>query len=208
MRKVRSSRSHRDRQRSIGEAQGLVRRVGVHRRISVKRPTAYTFRRLSRSPALVLTVVLSIGLGIAANATIFSLISRFILRPAPVGDPAMLLTVGMTRDGERCCNHFSWPSPTDVRDQAKTLSGVAAYYELVPASISGFGEPERVLGTSRYRKLLRCCSATHGARPWIRIRTRRIFRSSCSGITCGSAALPPIHRFWARLFGFRAAPSP
>src|SRR5260221_280502 len=45
---------------------------------------SYTFRRLSRSPGLVLTVVLSIGLGIAANATIFSIVSRFALRPAPV----------------------------------------------------------------------------------------------------------------------------
>jgi predicted permease len=107
---------------------------------------AYTFRRLFRSPALVLTVILSIGLGIAANATIFSLISRFVLRPAPVGDPSTLLTLAVTHDGEQCCNHFPWPAYIDVRDQAKTLSGVAAYYELVPASISGFGEPERVWG--------------------------------------------------------------
>ena len=107
---------------------------------------AYTFRRLSRSPTLVLTVVISIGLGIAANATIFSLISRFILRPAPVGDPATLLQLSTTHDGDRCCNHFSWPVYTDVRDQAKSFSGVAAYYELIPASISGFGEPERVWG--------------------------------------------------------------
>jgi len=109
---------------------------------------AYTFRRLSRSPTLVLTVVISIGLGIAANATIFSLVSRFILRPAPVGDPAMLLSLSITHDGERCCNHFSWPVYADVRDQAKSFSGVAAYYDLVPASISGFGEPERVWGQS------------------------------------------------------------
>jgi predicted permease len=37
---------------------------------------------------------------------------------------------------------------TDVRDQAHSFSGVAAYYELLPASIGGTGEPERVWGQS------------------------------------------------------------
>jgi predicted permease len=97
--------------------------------------------------------VISIGLGIAANSTIFSIVSRFVLRPAPVGNPSTLMSLHLTHDGEQCCNHFPWPIYTDVRDQAKSFSGVAAYYELVPASISGKGEPERVWGqatTSNY----------------------------------------------------------
>ena len=44
----------------------------------------YTLRRLLASPGFVLAVVLSIGIGIAANATIFSIVSRFVLSPAPV----------------------------------------------------------------------------------------------------------------------------
>ncbi len=114
---------------------------------------AYTFRRLSKSPGFVLAVVVSIGLGIAANATIFSMVSRFVLRPAPVGNPSTLMSLHVTHDGEPCCNNFSWPLYTDVGDQAKSFSGVAAYYELVPASIGGKGEPERVWGqaaTSNY----------------------------------------------------------
>ena len=107
---------------------------------------AYAFRRLSKSPGIVLAVMVSIGLGIAANATIFSMVSRFVLRPAPVGDPPTLMSLHLTHDGEQCCNHFPWPIYTDVRDQAKSFSGVAAYYELVPASIGGKGEPERVWG--------------------------------------------------------------
>ena len=107
---------------------------------------AYTFRRLSRSNGFALAVIVSIGLGIAANATIFSMISRFILRPAPVGDPASLLNLHTLHDGDQCCNNFPEPVFKDVRDQAKAFSGVAAYNELVPASISGSGEPERVWG--------------------------------------------------------------
>jgi hypothetical protein len=104
---------------------------------------AYTLRRLTKSPSLVLAVIVSIGLGIAANATVFSIVSRFVLRPAPVGDPSALMSLHTTHDGEQCCNPFSWPLYTDIRDQTKSFSGVAAYYELVPASISGNGEPER-----------------------------------------------------------------
>jgi predicted permease len=106
----------------------------------------YTLRRLSRAPGFVIAVVISIGLGIAANSTIFSMVSRFVLRPAPVGDPSSLLTIHTTHDGEQCCNNFSHPIFRDVRERARSFSGVAAYYELLPASISGFGDPERVWG--------------------------------------------------------------
>ncbi len=108
----------------------------------------YSLRRLSRSPGLVFAVVLSIGLGIAANSTIFSMVSRFVLRPPPVGDPGTLMALHTTYEGGRCCNSFPWPVYTDLRDQAHSFSGVAAYYELLPASIGGKGEPERVWGQS------------------------------------------------------------
>ena len=108
----------------------------------------YSLRRLSRSPGLVSAVILSIGLGIAANSTIFSIVSRFVLRPAPVGDSGTLMALHTTHDGDQCCNNFPWPVYTDVRDQAHSFSGVAAYYELLPASIGGAGEPERVWGQS------------------------------------------------------------
>lgn len=112
----------------------------------------YILRRLSKSPGFVLAVVVSIGLGIAANATIFSMVSRFVLRPAPVGDPGTLMAVRTTERSE-CCNSFSGPLFTDVREQAKSFSGVAGYFDLLPASMGGHGEPERVWGqavTSNY----------------------------------------------------------
>lgn len=120
---------------------------------SILQPLSHSLRRLSKSPGFVLSVVLSIGLGIAANATIFSVVSRFVLSLAPVGDPSTLLALHTTHDGDQCCNNFSHPTYNDVRDNAKSFSGVAAYYELVPASIGGNGEPERVWGqatTSNY----------------------------------------------------------
>ena len=107
---------------------------------------SYSIRRLSKTPSFVLAVVLAIALGIAANSTIFSMVSRFVLRPAPVGNPDTLMSLHTTHDGDQCCNNFSWPLYNDVREQSHSFSGVAAYYELLPASIGGKGEPERIWG--------------------------------------------------------------
>ncbi len=111
----------------------------------LRQDLSYTFRRLSKTPGLVLAVVFSIGLGIAANSTIFSMVSRFVLTPPPVGDPGTLLSL-KTTDKNECCSNFPWPVYTDLRDQAKSFSGLAAYDELLPASIGGKGEPERLWG--------------------------------------------------------------
>ena len=105
------------------------------------RELIYSLRRLAKRPAVTAIAVLSIGLGIGANGTIFSMVSRFLLRPAPVGDPSTLLA--LQRRGE---NELSWPLFNDLREQMKSFSAIAAYFPLVPASIGGRGEPERVYG--------------------------------------------------------------
>lgn len=114
----------------------------------LRRNLRFALRHFSRSPALVASVLLSIGLGIAVNSTIFAVVNRFVLRPSPVGDPSTLLSLHTTHDGDQCCNNFSGPLYADVRDHAHSFSGVAAYYDLIPASVGGRGEPERVWGQS------------------------------------------------------------
>ena len=108
---------------------------------TLARDLAYSLRRLVQRPAVTAIAVLSIGLGIGANGTIFSMVSRFVLRPAPVGDPSTLLAI--QRRGESA---LSWPLFNDLREQVKSFSGVAGYFPLLPASIGGRGEPERVYG--------------------------------------------------------------
>jgi predicted permease len=113
---------------------------------SLLRDFASGFRTLGKHRIVTSIAILSIGLGIGANATIFSMVSRFVLRPAPVGDPTTLLTLKTMHDGDQCCNDFPLPVFKDVRDQTKSFSGIAAYDELIPASIGGNGDPERVWG--------------------------------------------------------------
>jgi predicted permease len=113
---------------------------------SLLRDLRYALRTLAKHPGVTATAILSIGLGIGANATIFAMVSRFVLRPAPVGDPATLLALSTTHKGDRCCNRFPYPVFEDVRAQSHSFRGMAAYDDLIPASISGNGGPERVWG--------------------------------------------------------------
>jgi len=106
----------------------------------------YAFRGMRRSPVYAIVTILTLGVGIGANATIFSIVSRFVLQHPPVGNPATLLAIHTTQSGNQCCNNFSWLLYKDLREQTKSFSGVAAYFDLLPASIGGAGEPERVWG--------------------------------------------------------------
>jgi predicted permease len=103
-------------------------------------------RRFSRSPGLWVAVIVSIGLGVGANATIFSMVSSFLLRPPAVGEPATLVSVFTTRHGDCCGNNLSWPLFNDLRDQARSFSGLTAFYPSLPTSIGGSSEPVRVWG--------------------------------------------------------------
>jgi predicted permease len=105
----------------------------------------FALRLLFHKPTFTIVAVLTLALGIAANATIFAMVSRFVLHAPPVGDPSTLLALHTT-DRNECCNDFSWPLYSDVRDTARNFSGVAGFYELLPASISGKGDPERLWG--------------------------------------------------------------
>jgi predicted permease len=126
--------------------QAYLERSGLPWVESLVRDLRYSLRTLFKHKGVTAIAVLSIGLGIGANATIFAIVNRFVLRPAPVGDPSTLLSLSTIQKGDRCCNHFPLPVYNDVRDQARAFSSMAAYYELIPASIGGHGKPERLWG--------------------------------------------------------------
>lgn len=106
----------------------------------------YTLRRLARRPGLVFVVVLSIAIGIAANATVFSLVSRFLLQRPPVGDPVNVVTLARYHHHGECCNNLPLPVVNDVRAQQKSFTDVAAYFDLMPAAIGNGSEPVREWG--------------------------------------------------------------
>ena len=59
----------------------------------------YGVRQLRRTPALTTAVVLSLAVGLGANAAIFSLVDAAILKPLPVDRPGSLVIVQWTNEG-------------------------------------------------------------------------------------------------------------
>ena len=60
---------------------------------TLARDVRHAIRRLAKSPTTVLTVAISLGLGIAANLFIFTAVNKLVLQGPPVGDPATLLNL-------------------------------------------------------------------------------------------------------------------
>jgi predicted permease len=59
----------------------------------------YGLRQLRRTPAVTLAILLSLAVGLGANAAIFSLLDAALLKPLPVADPGSLVIVEWTHHG-------------------------------------------------------------------------------------------------------------
>lgn len=97
----------------------------------VYRDLLYALRMMRKSPLFVVFVVLTLGLGIGANTTVFTLINTLILNPLPAQDPAGLAAVALAETKDTSKTKVSLPiSYQDLKDyQAKNdvFSRLAGY---------------------------------------------------------------------------------
>ena len=101
-------------------------------------------RSLARSKGLAITVVLTLALGIGANAAIFTLVRGVLLRPLVNRDESRLIYIRQSAPGIGTDNvAFSVPEIQDLRASVKTLTAFGDF-STIGFTMVGLGEPREV----------------------------------------------------------------
>jgi len=87
----------------------------------------YGLRVLRRNPGFSAVALLSLGLGIGANSTIFSIVDSELLRPWPVKDPEHLVAIRTNSPKDPDFNMSSYADFRDMAGEIRAYSGVVAY---------------------------------------------------------------------------------
>ena len=104
----------------------------------------FALRSLARAKGLAITVILTLALGIGANAAIFSLVRGVLLRPLVNADEERLIYIQQSAPGISPGEvPFSVPEIQDLRAGVKTLSSFGEF-STVGFTMIGLGEPREV----------------------------------------------------------------
>ncbi|HMN09949.1 MAG TPA: ABC transporter permease [Gemmatimonadaceae bacterium] len=96
----------------------------------------YAFRTLAKSPFVTAVAVISLALGIGANAAIFSLFNQMLLRNLPVREASRLVNLSAPgpKPGRTSCSQagdceqvLSYPMFRDLEQRQTVLAGLAAH---------------------------------------------------------------------------------
>lgn len=98
-------------------------------------------RRLRRVPVFAIAIVLSLGLGIALSATVFTWLNGLLLSPMPGAQQVSGLSAVTAVDARGNLHPFSFPDYEDLRAGA-TRTTLAAY-DMLPVTVGALGDPER-----------------------------------------------------------------
>jgi predicted permease len=105
----------------------------------------YAVRALFKNPGFTIAVVVTLALGIAVNATMFSLVSAFLLRRPVVNEPdrvAVVTSINAARGFLPDTNPVSAPNYLAWREANDVFSDVSAADESRTASLTAQGKPE------------------------------------------------------------------
>ena len=101
-------------------------------------------RSLARTKGLAITVVLTLALGIGANAAIFSVVRGVLLRPLVNRDEDRLIYIRQSAPGIGVENTtFSVPEIQDIESRVKTVSAFGDFSQMGFSAV-GLGEPREV----------------------------------------------------------------
>jgi putative ABC transport system permease protein len=114
--------------------------------MSFFRDLRVAFYSLMRTQGLAITVILTLALGIGANAAIFTLVRGVLLKPLVNRDEARLIYIRQSAPGNGEVNTtFSVPEIQDLRAGAKTLTAFGDF-STMGFTMVGLGEPRSIQG--------------------------------------------------------------
>jgi predicted permease len=154
---------------------------------------SYTLRLAFRFPVFTTTVVLTLGLGIGAATSVFTVIDAVLLHPVPYPDPDRIMTV-LAVQRERGPDRRSL-TPADflsLRARNRTFSQLGAYVPFGSLDLTRAGEPVRL-----QRHLV-----SEGLLATLRIRAvaGRLFQAG-EYRQAGQRVVVLSHRLWRSRFG-------
>ena len=152
----------------------------------------FVLRSLGRVKGLAITVIVTLALGIGANAAIFSVVRGVLLRPLVNRDENRLIYIRQSAPGMGVDNAvFSVPEIQDLRARLKSISALGEF-STIPFTIVGLGEPRvvraGVVGGSYFEVM--------GLQP---IRGRLLGPGDDGPQAAGAAVLT--YRFWTTTLG-------
>jgi predicted permease len=100
-------------------------------------------RTLLKAPLFTIAVVLTLGLGIGANAAVFTIVNRLLLKPLPVRDAAGLYVLAVQHEGNEDPHNVSWLDYLDYKDKSGAFAELAGY-DISFVGMSADNRAERV----------------------------------------------------------------
>ena len=84
-------------------------------------------RSLLKAPLFTAAVVITLGLGIGANAAVFTIVNRILLKPLPVRDAGGLYVLAIQHEGNEEPHNVSWLDYRDYVEKSGAFEDLAAY---------------------------------------------------------------------------------
>ncbi|MFY9731831.1 MAG: ABC transporter permease [Candidatus Acidiferrales bacterium] len=115
----------------------------------------YGWRMLRRSPGFSLVAILTLAIGIGANAAMFSVINTVLLRPLPFPDAQRIVFIWDTDPNRNITRGVASPAEVlDWRDQNHSFEEISAWRTWF-YNLTGANEPEQVFGVHASANFLR-----------------------------------------------------
>src|SRR5579871_524666 len=99
------------------------------------------FRSLTRAKGLTITVIVTLALGIGANAAMFSLVRGVLLRPLVNRGEDRLIYIRQNSEGSNAT--FSIPEIMDLRSRVKSFQSWGDF-SIIGFTMIGLGEPREL----------------------------------------------------------------